>query len=72
MDLKVKVKQMGHADVEMAGTKSSSFATRRRIQKHQAGNSGAHKDTARGDLRHAWRPHGSGVRAMGAGLGVFP
>lgn len=71
VDLKVKVKQMGHVDVEMAGTKSPSFATRRRIQEHPAGNPCVHKDTAWGDPQHAWRPHGSGVRAMSAGLGCL-
>lgn len=68
----MKVKQMGHADVEMAGTKSSTFATRRRIQKHPAGNTCVHKGMASGDPQRAWRPHVSGVRAMGMGLGVSP
>lgn len=66
---KVKVKQRGHAHVEVA--KSSSFATRRRSQKHPVDNSSVHKDTVWGDPQHAWIPHGSGVRAMDMGLGMF-
>lgn len=69
VDLKVKVKQVDRAGVEMAGTKSSSSAIRKRIQKQPAGNPCEHEDMAWGDLQHAWRAHGSGARAMGAGLG---
>jgi len=67
VDLMVKVKQMDHADVEMTGTKTC-FATRR-IQKHPVEDPCVHKDMAWGEPQHAWRLHGSGVRAIDAGLG---
>lgn len=70
MDLKGEGKTDGSCSCGNGRHKIISFAMRR-SQKHTADNSSVHKDTAWGDPQHAWIPHGSGVRVMDMGLGMF-